>query len=88
MHLAEIWRYPVKSMAGESLVEAELTSAGVEGDRVFRCGWAVGPAVDPAIHWRAGGQQRAVGRDSSGIWPGSTRAARFGSTDDRGAIRR
>ena len=36
MHLAEIWRYPVKSMAGESLVEAELTSSGVEGDRIVQ----------------------------------------------------
>lgn len=34
MHLAEIWRYPVKSMAGERLDEAQLTSAGVEGDRI------------------------------------------------------
>jgi uncharacterized protein YcbX len=36
MHLAEIWRYPVKSMAGESLEEAELTRAGVEGDRLVQ----------------------------------------------------
>lgn len=33
MHLAEIWRYPVKSMAGESLQQARLGPAGVEGDR-------------------------------------------------------
>lgn len=36
MHLAEIWRYPVKSMAGESLEEAELTSSGVAGDRLVQ----------------------------------------------------
>ena len=36
MHLAEIWRYPVKSMAGESLDEAELTTSGVEGDRIVQ----------------------------------------------------
>ncbi len=36
MHLAEIWRYPVKSMAGESLEEAELTRSGVEGDRLVQ----------------------------------------------------
>lgn len=34
MQLAEIWRYPVKSMAGESLEEAELSTSGVEGDRL------------------------------------------------------
>ncbi len=36
MRLGEIWRYPVKSMAGESLAEAELTRAGVEGDRLLQ----------------------------------------------------
>ncbi|MDX2090614.1 MAG: MOSC domain-containing protein [Kofleriaceae bacterium] len=33
--LAEIWRYPVKSMAGEALAVAELGTAGVVGDRAF-----------------------------------------------------
>ncbi len=33
MRLAEIWRYPVKSMAGERLAAAELRSDGIEGDR-------------------------------------------------------
>ena len=33
MYLAEIWRYPVKSMAGESLAEAEISSLGIAGDR-------------------------------------------------------
>ena len=33
MHLAEIWRYPVKSMAGESLASVRLGRDGVAGDR-------------------------------------------------------
>ena len=33
MYLKEIWRYPVKSLAGEQLRETRLTDAGVEGDR-------------------------------------------------------
>lgn len=33
MYLAEIWRYPVKSMAGELLASARLGRDGVEGDR-------------------------------------------------------
>jgi uncharacterized protein YcbX len=33
VHLAEIWRYPVKSMAGEPLAEAEIGRDGVAGDR-------------------------------------------------------
>lgn len=36
MHLAEIWRYPVKSMAGERLQEARLGRDGVEGDRLVQ----------------------------------------------------
>ena len=35
--VAEIWRYPVKSMAGERLAEAEVDPGGIPGDR----GWAV-----------------------------------------------
>jgi uncharacterized protein YcbX len=33
MRLAELWRYPAKSMAGERLQEAELGRMGVPGDR-------------------------------------------------------
>lgn len=36
MHLAAIWRYPVKSMAGERVESALLTENGVEGDRVVQ----------------------------------------------------
>ncbi len=34
MRLSEIWRYPVKSMAGEQLTEAEIGDEGIPGDRV------------------------------------------------------
>jgi len=34
MQIAEIWRYPVKSMAGERLQEATVTTGGITGDRV------------------------------------------------------
>ena len=40
MHLAEIWRYPVKSMAGERLASAVLRPDGLLGDRTVL---AVGP---------------------------------------------
>jgi len=35
MRLAEIWRYPVKSLAGERLEEVELGPAGIFGDRAL-----------------------------------------------------
>jgi len=34
VQVAELWRYPVKSLRGESLPEAELTDAGIVGDRL------------------------------------------------------
>jgi uncharacterized protein len=48
VHLAEIWRYPVKSLAGERLDSTELTAAGIPGDR--------------AVHIRDGRGKVATGR--------------------------
>ena len=33
MHVAELWRYPVKSLKGEQIQEAHVTSNGIPGDR-------------------------------------------------------
>ncbi|MGH8569719.1 MAG: MOSC N-terminal beta barrel domain-containing protein, partial [Gammaproteobacteria bacterium] len=33
MWIQELWRYPVKSMAGERLESAEITRTGIVGDR-------------------------------------------------------
>ena len=39
LHVAGLWRYPVKSLAGESLTVATLTPEGIPGDRVVQvCG--------------------------------------------------
>lgn len=34
--VAALWRYPVKTLAGERLVTARLTESGIEGDRLVR----------------------------------------------------
>lgn len=34
LHIAGLWRYPVKSLAGEGLDAAQLTSSGIPGDRL------------------------------------------------------
>ncbi len=36
MYVKEIWRYPVKSMAGESLDTADITTHGIAGDRIIQ----------------------------------------------------
>ncbi len=36
MHVAQLWRYPVKSMAGEPLQEVSIGEFGVEADRLLQ----------------------------------------------------
>lgn len=42
MWIAELWRYPVKSMGGEPLQRATLLEDGIEGDRVVHVSGAKG----------------------------------------------
>ena len=44
-----LWRYPVKSMAGEALDEAFLGFAGVYGDRLFAFTSSAGPKGFPFL---------------------------------------
>jgi len=69
--IAELWRYPVKSMAGQRLAEARLAEDGVPGDR----GWAVrdekrggirGAKKIPALMQLAA---RSVEEPAPGRWP-------------------
>src|SRR5262249_9628784 len=39
VHVAELWRYPVKSMGGEQVPAVDVTTNGVAGDRVVQV-WA------------------------------------------------
>lgn len=34
LHIAGLWRYPVKSLAGEPLETAHLSPNGIPGDRI------------------------------------------------------
>jgi uncharacterized protein len=45
MYIQELWRYPVKSLAGEQLQEVELTLHGMLGDRVVHVRDARGRVV-------------------------------------------
>ena len=50
MYISEIWRYPVKSMAGEQLQSARLTGLGIDGDRIIQVQNAQGRVVTSRTH--------------------------------------
>ena len=52
MHVAEIWRYPVKSMGGERLTQATIGPLGIDGDRVVHVETRAGRTVTSRTHPR------------------------------------
>lgn len=63
MKIAEIWRYPVKTMAGEKLQRAALGPLGIEADRVVHVENASGRVVTSRSHPRFLGHQGSLGPD-------------------------
>ncbi|NJO25312.1 MAG: hypothetical protein HC867_05310, partial [Bacteroidia bacterium] len=52
MKVAQIWRYPVKSMAGEPLNHASIGPLGIEGDRVVHVENEDGHVITSRTHHR------------------------------------
>lgn len=50
MHVKGLWRYPVKSLAGEALPSARLTDDGVAGDRTVHVRGRRGPLTGRTRH--------------------------------------
>ena len=50
MRVAEIWRYPAKSLAGERLERAQLSANGISGDRIVHVRGADGRVVSARTH--------------------------------------
>lgn len=63
MRVAEIWRYPVKTMAGEELQRARVGPLGVEGDRVVHVEDAQGRVITARTHPRFLGHKGTLGPD-------------------------
>jgi uncharacterized protein YcbX len=63
VRLAEIWRYPVKSMAGERLAGAELRQDGIEGDRVVQAWDGRGRILTARTHPLLLGYRATIGED-------------------------
>jgi hypothetical protein len=63
MRVAEIWRYPVKSMAGERLDTAVVTRSGIAGDRVVHVSGPGGRIITSRTHPRLLGLHGSLGPD-------------------------
>ena len=63
MRVAELWRCPVNSLRGESLAEAELTEAGIAGDRLVHAVRSSGRVLTARTHKRMLGLQGGLDDD-------------------------
>jgi uncharacterized protein YcbX len=63
MHIAELWRYPVKSMAGERLDSVEIGADGFVGDRVVHVSGPGGRIVSARTHPSLLGLHASLGPD-------------------------
>lgn len=63
MKIAEIWRYPVKTMAGELLQRVQVGALGFEGDRVVHVESSQGRVITSRSHPRFLGHRGTLGAD-------------------------
>ena len=63
MKVTEIWRYPVKTMAGEKLQRARIGPLGIEGDRVVHVEDARERVITSRSHPRFLGHKSVLGLD-------------------------
>ena len=59
--VAEIWRYPVKTMAGERLRRVGIGPLGIEGDRAVQVEDARGRVITSRSHPRFLGHKASLG---------------------------
>ena len=70
MTVAEIWRYPVKTMAGEMLRRAHVGPLGIEGDRIVHVEDARGKVITSRSHPRFLGHKGTLGPDGEPLVDG------------------
>ena len=70
MHVAELWRYPVKSMRGEQLDSAEVALDGIVGDRLVHVREASGRVVTSRYRPGLLGLQGTLGPDGEPLVDG------------------
>jgi MOSC domain-containing protein len=69
LHVAELWRYPVKTLAGERLDSADLTIDGVAGDRLVHVRGPEGVRTSRRHH-RLLGLRGTLGEDGTPLIDG------------------
>jgi uncharacterized protein len=86
MRVAELWRYPVKALRGESLERAEVDEDGVRGDRLLRIDDEKGKNITARTALSLLGVAATIGEDGEPLidgvpWrePGSLNAVRAAS---------
>jgi uncharacterized protein YcbX len=70
MHIAELWRYPVKSMAGERLDSVQVGLDGFAGDRVVHVSGPGGRIISARTHPRLLGLHATLGPDGQPLVDG------------------
>ena len=70
MWVAEVWRYPVKSMGGERLQRADFSANGIAGDRVVHVRDGRGRVVTARNHPRLLGLHATLGADGEPLIDG------------------
>ena len=61
MWITEIWRYPIKTMAGEKLQRVNVGALGIEGDRVIHVEDSNGRVITSRSHPRFLGHKGSLG---------------------------
>jgi uncharacterized protein YcbX len=70
MKVAELWRYPVKTMAGEKLERVHVGPLGLEGDRIVHVEDAHGQVITSRSHPRFLGHKGTLGPDGEPLVDG------------------
>jgi len=71
MTVAALWRYPVKTLAGEPIEVAELTAAGIPGDRIVQVRGPEGVRTSRSrSHYRLLGLHGTLGADGEPLIDG------------------
>jgi uncharacterized protein len=70
MTITEIWRYPVKTMAGETLQRVRIGPLGVEGDRIVHVEDPRGQVITSRSHPRFLAHKGTLGQDGEPLVDG------------------